>query len=307
MSEHDPQYPAGADIATATIRGGNAGDLLREAREGAGLSLEAVSQQLKLAPRQVRALEDGEFALLPGRTFVRGFARNYARLVGLDPQAVLDALPGSAGSNALEAPPLQATAITMGHLPSQPKGRPGWLRWTMTLVIIGLVAAAAIYAYLQGDFRRSGTPSQSAAPVSTTSIPDAGTTGSTASGGTPLPNPMSGPAAPDAGGNASAPNDGRTSGSAIEAGKISSAPAEPAAIAPVTLTLRGSSWVEITDGTGRVVISQTLPAGQTQAVVGSPPFDVVIGNAREVVLNFRGQAVDLGPHTRQNVARLTLQ
>ena len=61
-----------------------AGTLLRSAREAAGLSLDAVAQQLKLAPRQVRALEESDFAKLPGRTFVRGFVRNYARLLRLD-------------------------------------------------------------------------------------------------------------------------------------------------------------------------------------------------------------------------------
>src|SRR4029453_10576049 len=58
----------------------SAGTLLHLAREEAGLTLDAVAQQLKLAPRQVKAIEDDDFAGLPGRTFVRGFVRNYARL-----------------------------------------------------------------------------------------------------------------------------------------------------------------------------------------------------------------------------------
>ena len=61
----------------------SAGALLRDAREAAGLSIDAVAQQLKLAPRQVQALEDDDFAQLPGRTFVRGFMRNYARLAAV--------------------------------------------------------------------------------------------------------------------------------------------------------------------------------------------------------------------------------
>jgi cytoskeleton protein RodZ len=85
------------------------------------------------------------------------------------------------------------------------------------------------------------------------------------------------------------------------------APADPAPAAPLLFTLRGASWVEVKDGSGRVVLSQMLSAGQTQAVSGTPPFDLVIGNAPDVVLSFRGQAVDLVPYTRQNVARLTLQ
>ncbi len=59
---------------------GNAGALLRVAREATGMSIDAVAQNLKLAPRQVKALEEGDYAHLPGRTFIRGFVRNYARL-----------------------------------------------------------------------------------------------------------------------------------------------------------------------------------------------------------------------------------
>ena len=85
--------------ATAASAGGRptAGAKLRAAREAAGLSVDAVAQQLKLAPRQVKALEDDDWQRLPGRTFVRGFARNYARFVRLDPDAVLALLPALEG------------------------------------------------------------------------------------------------------------------------------------------------------------------------------------------------------------------
>jgi cytoskeleton protein RodZ len=63
----------------------------------------------------------------------------------------------------------------------------------------------------------------------------------------------------------------------------------------------------VRDSTGRTVFSQNVAAGQAQAIVGAPPFDIVIGNAPDVTVTFRGRAVDLAPYTRQNVARLTLQ
>ena len=68
------------------------GAILAQAREAAGLSIEDVAVQLKLAPRQVVASERDDFASLPGRTFVRGFVRNYARLLKLDVDAALAAL-----------------------------------------------------------------------------------------------------------------------------------------------------------------------------------------------------------------------
>ena len=49
------------------------------------------------------------------------------------------------------------------------------------------------------------------------------------------------------------------------------------------------------------------PGRTTQAIAGSPPLDVVIGNAADVTLTWKGQRVDLAPYTRGNVARLTLE
>src|SRR5262245_6023657 len=72
---------------------------LRNAREAQGLSVSEVAHQLKLAPRQVEALEAGLFETLPGGTFVRGMLRNYARLLKLEPEPLLEQLTGR-----LEAP-----------------------------------------------------------------------------------------------------------------------------------------------------------------------------------------------------------
>jgi cytoskeleton protein RodZ len=93
------------DARTARASAGagatTAGSKLKAAREAAGLSLDAVALQLKLAPRQVKALEDDDWPHLPGRTFIRGFARNYARFVRLDPDAVVALLPAADTAPAL--------------------------------------------------------------------------------------------------------------------------------------------------------------------------------------------------------------
>ena len=43
-----------------------------------------------------------------------------------------------------------------------------------------------------------------------------------------------------------------------------------------------------------------------QTLSGVPPLDLVIGNAGDVSVSYRGEPIDLVPYTRQNVARLTL-
>ena len=61
------------------------------------------------------------------------------------------------------------------------------------------------------------------------------------------------------------------------------------------------------DRNERILFSQLNPAGTEQRVQGRPPFSLVVGNARGVRLSYNGRAIDLAPHTRVEVARLTLE
>jgi cytoskeleton protein RodZ len=45
----------------------------------------------------------------------------------------------------------------------------------------------------------------------------------------------------------------------------------------------------------------------TQTVSGTPPFELALGNAPDVGVTFRGQALDLAPYTRGSVARVALK
>ena len=99
------------------------GARLKAAREAAGMSLDQVAQQLKLSQRQVKALEDENFAELPGRTFSRGFFRNYARLVNLDADDLLQHLPDAAVAPSLNSPTLHSTSAMIAELPSAGAGK----------------------------------------------------------------------------------------------------------------------------------------------------------------------------------------
>lgn len=66
------------------------GHILREARENKGLTLEDVQANTRINVRYLTALESGQYNALPTPVHVRGFLRNYARFLGLDPQPLLD-------------------------------------------------------------------------------------------------------------------------------------------------------------------------------------------------------------------------
>ncbi|MEC5386267.1 helix-turn-helix domain-containing protein [Uliginosibacterium sp. H3] len=112
----------------------NAWQLLRETREARGLTVAEVAQHLKLTPRQVEAMEAGDLAHLPGPAFARGFVRNYARFLHLDPahfSQVLDVVR--------EVPP-PINTLPLGQMP-------GPVRWRFSaLPALGIAAALLMLA-----------------------------------------------------------------------------------------------------------------------------------------------------------------
>lgn len=66
------------------------GEMLRDAREARGISLVDAERETKIRQKHISAIEDDKLALLPGPVYARGFLRNYAAYLGLDPDEVMD-------------------------------------------------------------------------------------------------------------------------------------------------------------------------------------------------------------------------
>lgn len=85
MSENGERMDSEQDKPTSRQHASTPGAALAAAREAMGMSVEQVADQLKLAPRQVQAIEQGDFDALPNRAVTRGFIRAYAKAMRLDP------------------------------------------------------------------------------------------------------------------------------------------------------------------------------------------------------------------------------
>ncbi len=310
MTETPEQMPNDVDGPTPVAASAGPGARLRAAREAAGLSLDQVAQQLKLAPRQVKALEDESFGELPGRTFSRGFVRNYARLLDLDAQDLLAHLPDVAQAPALESPTLHSTGAMIAELPSAGAPKAGLGRWLIPLILIGCIVAAAAYEWYRGGLTNYAEPARSVSDATDRRAP------ATAAPAVALPNPLAGStqaAAPQATSSqlvapqtappAASMRDSVATPVTSSTFSASAAPGD----ATMLLTYQGPSWTEIRDRSGQLVVSRLVAPGSVEPVRGAPPFDIVLGNAHVVTLVYRGKSVDLSPYTRQNVARLTLQ
>lgn len=260
------------------------GQALRDAREAQGLSVEDVANRLRLMHRQIDAMETSDFASLGQPVFARGFVRNYARLLGLDPDPLLACMTGA---------PVAPTPVS--HDAPPPPSH--WLTspW-LILLLLGVLLAAAVpiglYWWLNSGAEedmpprpvRNDTPLVSAPPASVA----------------PPPAEARSPAAPD---TTAAP------AVAEAATPVAPAPEEtPAATNSVVhLDFGGESWVEIKDASGRVLMRQLNPTGSSIDVKGQPPFDMVVGNAAQVRMTYNNRPIDLSPFIDVTVARFTLE
>lgn len=66
------------------------GRLLQEKREQLGMDLDELQTRTKIRKRYLKALEEGDWSILPGDVYARGFVRSYAEIVGLDGKELLD-------------------------------------------------------------------------------------------------------------------------------------------------------------------------------------------------------------------------
>jgi cytoskeleton protein RodZ len=130
------------------------GNSLREARLRQGLEFGEVEQATKIRGKYLRALEDEQFDILPGQTYVKGFLRTYAEYLGLDGQLYVDEynsryIPGD------EETPLRAqNKSTVGRNP----------RVESSVVLVALAAIGILTALVVLAWRFGSDPPETAIP-----------------------------------------------------------------------------------------------------------------------------------------------
>ena len=277
------------------------GTLLREAREAREMSVDDVAARLRLMQRQIELIEADDFDGLGRPVFARGFVRNYARLLGMDPEPLLARMEGS------EAGPSPVRRAE----PPLPRS---WLSspWLVVLLLIGLavvVVPVGLYWWLnqgEDELLHQVPRAVKVEPVEL-GTPAAGAGGAAQEAGVPAgagpadaaplaPADVTPSAAPD---TAPAP--------APAPGAVPPEPSGPPAAGVLHFDFAGDSWVEVRDASGRAIHRQLNPAGSSIEVRGSPPFRLLVGNAAQTRMTYNGRPIDLKPFIDVTVARFTLE
>ena len=276
---------------------------LRHARESQGLAVADVAQQLKFATRQIDSLENERFDRLPGPTIARGMVRNYARLLNLDPEPLVERM-----SPKVEPPPDSARLAERFRqpVPFSDSGRRSTLVYAgFSVAVLALVGVVAYEWQQERAAPQFVAPAQPQRPPAPVAEPEPEPVAAPML--TPVPTPAPAPPPPVAEKKAGIEKPKPEAVAAVPA-----APAEPLKEATgdlhrIEILCREESWIEVVDGAGRSLVSSLNAAGSERLVRGRGPFEIVIGNARGVTLIVDGKPVDLKPHTRVDVARLTIQ
>ena len=290
------------------------GEKLRLAREARGMTALDIVQTLKLGPRQVEALEAGHWQELPGNTFVRGIVRNYARIVQIDAAPLMLQLDSTLEKRVSNLAVPQTPPARM----PQSGGTSRRDRFVMLLGVGLVVLASLAYFLMPNDLSalRESTQGlldslarkEEPAPVSVVAAPAEPAEPVFPPGTTPqqIMNPQAqAPAEVPPAEVVPAPVSSPTASLQTSAAELT--PTAAANAPQMRFVFEKESWLEVRDRDNKQIFAQRVAAGTEQTLSGQGPLSLVVGNAPGVRVFWHGQAVDLGPHSRGDVARLVLE
>ncbi len=303
----DPVEPGAEAVLTA-------GQMMRSAREAAGLHVAALAVSMKIPVKKLEALESDRLDLLHDAVFVRALASSVCRTLKIDPAPILSKLPGNMvprlnpdqrGINAPFRTPGEGAAISVSALISKPA----------VLIVLALLVGIVVVAFFP-DIKVSETPVEVPAKVESISepvlaskpvvddvvVPVAQTIAPTEAKVQPGDQAASSPAAAVAKSAPASASTAAASGAARSAEIVA-----PASTGLVVFKARGSSWVKVVDANGVVQLSKTLSDGETAGASGSTPLSVVIGRVDVTDVEVRGKPFNLAGIAKENVARFEVK
>jgi cytoskeleton protein RodZ len=301
------------------------GARLKAARLAQNLLAEDVAGQLKIGARKIDAIEAERWDQLPSGPYLRGLLRNYAKILKADSAAVVEDIERLAGAPAV-AHDISLLPSLRTPFPQRRRSHDSAMARLMRVgtlvfaVLAGLIAWSGTQSFRESEeimtswlaarakpeaaalnpgqesiapVQEPVTPARTGAPVSRVSTELGQSPSAAASSSKPAASPQVAPALTLA---------------AIATGTTGVDGSQPQALSgDIVMRFNDDSWVEVRQADGKILMSQLNHAGAGKALDGSPPLELVIGNAPGVALQYRGSAVDLAPYTRDRVAHITLK
>ncbi|MEV8635003.1 RodZ domain-containing protein [Streptosporangium sp. NPDC051023] len=225
------------------------GSSLAEARRSAGLTVAELSAHTRIREALIHAIERDDFSQCGGDFYARGHVRNIAKVVGLDPEAMVHEYDELHGGVPL---PVRAASVFQADTPIKIRESrsPNWT--TAMAVALAIVVVFAVVKTMGGG---EETPTADVHPaVPTSSMPGEG---------------------PDTPGAPRKP-------ASLAAGKVSG----PVVL---QIRAKRSSWLDVKDMSGKQLFSGTLEAGKTSVWRTDKGVKVIFSDGGAVSLQLNGK------------------
>ncbi len=288
--------PSTAETKPVELERGSFGAWLRQQREARDVSLREIADASKISLRYLEALELDRFESLPAPVFARGFLREYARVVGLNPDEVVNLFLIAAGHQVDAARARDAARPARSTARASAAPSPVGYGLLLGLAVVAFLGVAAYLSYY-AEKHRAATGPENRLVAPSVAVPADGSSGDPATQAASRAEAAPGTLLPGA---AEAP-----ASAAPAPGESATVPAAREAPLRVVLNFSEDCWVEsVIDGKRRT--SELRAGGETVHLDAEDAVLLTLGNARAVAVEVNGRPFPLPANATRVVRDLRI-
>ena len=288
------------------------GQLLRNAREQLGWTREQVASRIHLRLTLIAAIEADTYDKHTSHTFIRGYLRAYAKLVGIPEETIL------AAYDKLGLTPPDNIDMQSFSRRSRQQANDSRLKVVTWLVILVLIALSIAWWWQSTARRSAGDEALAASEMGTEQTVSVASVTPAVDVADPVL-----PVASDAVATEVVVSDAAATVPAVvaatsaalsteaSAAEATLAPAEPAATEPgkapqLKMSFTADCWLDVKDANGKTLFSGLKKANDELVLEGPEPLRFIVGAPMAVNLEYQGKSFDMSRYNNGRTARFSL-
>ncbi|MFM4822322.1 RodZ domain-containing protein [Aeromonas hydrophila] len=291
------------------------GQLLRNAREQLGWTREQVASRIHLRLTLIAAIESDTYDKHTSHTFIRGYLRTYAKLVGIPEETIL------AAYDKLGLTPPDNIDMQSFSRRSRQQANDSRLKVVTWLVILVLIALSVAWWWQSTARRSAGDEALAATEMGATSntpsatVPPAvdvadpvvapATSAAVATSADPVASAAATTLPVDAS-SAVATTAVATSAATATQPAADTATSEPAKVPQLKMSFTADCWLDVKDAKGKTLFSGLKKANDELVLEGPEPLKFIIGAPMAVNIEYQGKSIDMSRYNNGRTARLSL-